>query len=471
VSSIDSGDGNAPAVVPILIDGGDASLVESDGGSDAGLVGMDGGSNDCASPPETSAVFVSTSGSDNAGCGAMTPCKTISAGIVAAHASSQSNIYVDAGTYTETITLVGGIAIHGGWSFANNTWTRICDNTYLTSTIVRGPAPSSSATLSATVVARDLGGAASIDAMVVMSHAAAAASGESLFGVEAIGATTSLAITDVTVQVGAAGAGSDGAAGANGMAGGNCGGPDDGLGAMTQGPSGTVGSASFTADGFVAGTGGNGQDGAVGDTGTVGTGSTFQGQTCTTTSNGMGCELPMAGGSGGPVSTAIGGRAGCGGSPGKGGAGGQGGGSSVAMFVWGATVHTTSGALSSAQGGNGGAGGAGGAGAAGLAGSAGTAGALVASGCAYSSGACRASGTHQATSTSGGSGAASGAGGGGAGGEGGDSYAYYSDSSATISVTMTTLAHGMPGTGGAGATNPDQTTAPVGLNGASGDHN
>ena len=47
----------------------------------------------------------------------MTPCQTISFGIVRAVQESGRNVYVQAGTYNEVVVLLNGINVWGGYDF------------------------------------------------------------------------------------------------------------------------------------------------------------------------------------------------------------------------------------------------------------------------------------------------------------------------------------------------------------------
>jgi hypothetical protein len=71
---------------------------------------------------ESTAVFVATDGNDGWSGTKSSPKQTIQAGIDTA-ASQGKDVYVSAGTYTESLTLESGVSIYGGYSRANG-WAR-----------------------------------------------------------------------------------------------------------------------------------------------------------------------------------------------------------------------------------------------------------------------------------------------------------------------------------------------------------
>ncbi len=76
----------------------------------------------------TRGIFVAVAGVDDTGCGLTTtdPCATINNGIVRASSTGRPNVYIQAGTYTETLRLISGVRIWGGYS---GSWQR---NSYST---------------------------------------------------------------------------------------------------------------------------------------------------------------------------------------------------------------------------------------------------------------------------------------------------------------------------------------------------
>ena len=65
------------------------------------------------------AIFVAGGGANSATCGLtyMTPCQTISHGIIRAVTESRPHVYVQAGTYNEVVVMVNGIGVYGGYNF------------------------------------------------------------------------------------------------------------------------------------------------------------------------------------------------------------------------------------------------------------------------------------------------------------------------------------------------------------------
>ena len=98
----DCNDNNA-LVFPGASDNPDTSFTDSD------CDGIDG--------KKTVSVFVSKSGADAAQCGEFaSPCLSITFGISRAVALTRARVLVAAGTYTEVVSLVNGVMIHGGYS-------------------------------------------------------------------------------------------------------------------------------------------------------------------------------------------------------------------------------------------------------------------------------------------------------------------------------------------------------------------
>ncbi|HEY4242533.1 MAG TPA: hypothetical protein VGM88_22095 [Kofleriaceae bacterium] len=64
-------------------------------------------------------IFVAGGGANSSTCGLtyMTPCQTISYGIVRAVQTSRPNVYVQAGTYNEVVVLLNGVNVWGGYDF------------------------------------------------------------------------------------------------------------------------------------------------------------------------------------------------------------------------------------------------------------------------------------------------------------------------------------------------------------------
>ena len=204
-------------------------------------------------------VFVSPSGVDtNPGTMAM-PVLTITHAIMLAHAS-HGDVYVDHGTYAESLMLVDGVGVYGGYdrtvsragSIAGY-WDRRAD---ATTTIMGG---------ATAVEATGIMMGATIDRLTI--HAADGAAGQSSIVVWAHGSTGTLTVSASTLIAGAGASAAPSAVGMAGMNGGNgmtitagtspCSGPIGGTGGMggsinSIGMAGTAGGA-FAGPPMVAG--------------------------------------------------------------------------------------------------------------------------------------------------------------------------------------------------------------------------
>jgi len=329
--------------------------------------------------------------------------------------------------------LLAGLTLRGGWDNIAGEWTRKCTADRAASAVIASPAEIG--------VVADFAGEAALDTLTVRTKPLASAS-ESTYAVVARGAGTRLVLNEVIAVAAAAGHGAQGAAGLSPVAAtGSCS-PGSGANGATEGSlgegaaRGTFAVAGFArGDGMRGGTGASGQHGAQAAT-----------PPCADCS---GCE----GSEGGPIcipggqSCGEAGASGCGGAGGAGGDGGYGGGSSIALFVWDATVIATRGRLQAGRGGNGGPGGVPGMGGAGSAGvtppppaECGT--------CIGGPTECFAFGSAQGISTPGGQGGSGSPGGAGGGGAGGFSYALYKGGAASVTFSSTVeLAHADAGAG------------------------
>ncbi|MDB4944257.1 MAG: virulence associated protein, partial [Labilithrix sp.] len=291
-------------------------------------------------PSEADAVFVTASGDDGASCGTRAaPCKTITAALTRAKAAGRAKVHVGKGTYAERVALRAGIEIVGGWEVSGGAWKRGCTNPGQL-TVVKAPAAQN-----VTVDAQDLGGEAKLTLVRIESKdAGQVVAGESLYGVRAVGATTLLTLTDVTVAVAAGGNGTSPAKADNGAAGAAACPPGSGA-AGAGGVSGAGAPAgSFDATGYVAQAATAGAAGAPGGNGAAGGPGTCV--ACGTCLAAPLCSfLPSA------STCGTAGTSGCGGGGGGGGAPGTSGGSSVGVFAWDATVVMSGGAASAGDGG------------------------------------------------------------------------------------------------------------------------
>ncbi len=454
------------------------------------------------------AIFVDTlTGNDgNPGTKAL-PKSTIQAGIAAAAAAAPTkDVYVSKGTYSESVTMVEGVSLFGGYDAAM-AWKRNAANT----TTISSPT-------SVGVRAVNLTKLTEIQMMAVNAQNATGTTpsgeGQSSYGILVLNSSAGVTIQGCTVTAGTGASGAAGAAGTNGSSGsrggdasnaafgggggsacsasggrggagvagvaqgnaGLTGGSVAGGGAgATGGSGGTAGSCntvSATNGGSappVGGLGGGGNPGANGNAG-----GTFGGfdalGTYTPANGGNGTNIGAPGGGGGGggsgggtnhgcgflgtgccASTSGGGGGGGGGGCGGGvGEGGRGGGGSFGIAVVASNVQVLQTRMTTRAGGNGGSGGSGGLGGGGGGGGNG--------------GANTNAGNHPAgDGANGSSGGSGGRGGGGAGGSGGPSVCIaYKGTSPTSVGTMCTL--GGNGIGGNGGSN-GLSSAPRGADG------
>jgi hypothetical protein len=473
--------------------GGTGSAGSSGGGIDSGSADAPADGQACSqSADETLGVMVapssSGSGTDAAACGTKSaPCTSVQKAIATAVAANKSFVYLAAGTYYEDdIALAEGVTLAGGFG---PDWSRRCAPSP-TATILRN-------TVGTKVVsAVDLGGRAVLDSLTLKSKppsavgTLASGAGESLYGLFAMGATTTVNLVNVRIEVGHAGKGVDGATASDASPAapaGSCPAPNS-TSAGQPGAAGTDGSGAvagtFTLSGYAPSSGTDGTSGTQGGDGTTTSPARGSCTTCAINGTSDGCDSSFTAQAGGAASE------GCGGNPGGFGMAGGGGGSSVAVFAADARVVVSGGQLIA---GDGGAGGNGSLGKAGGAGSAGVAGATVtcASTCCFGTAAtcsdavlasasdgaggamnlaapaiglggiicvgcptnaCFATGAHTIAGGDATSGALGGPGGTGGGGAGGMSYGVVKVGAATVSLgDGTVVVHGQQGNGGTGA--------------------
>ena len=425
----------------ILPDGGGGTdpdaKAPTDGGGDADADVT------CAplTPNDAIGVFVTDAGTDAALCGTRDkPCKTIAFGIGRAQTLTKGRVFLSAGTFAEHVVMEAGITLEGGWSIgAGNVWTRACV-TPDEATIIRAPVMSASA-----IEAVDLGGVAGLSTLHVQGKAQAlVAKGDSLYGIMATGATTTLTLTDVLVTVGNAGDGKDGAAGGAGAIGGVAGSCVAGV--ATPGTAGTSGTGAaagtFDATGWVAPLGTNGTVGTAGDNGAAGAAGTCA--NCVTCDFATACVPVDA-----VDNCGTNGANGCGGGAGGAGIAAGAGGSAVGIFVWDAIVQVSAGRIKVGDGGAGGVGGAGGTSGVATVGKAGTVSAACTVSCALGAAACTETKAAGPGGTAGGAGGLGGAGGQGGGGAGGSAVGIYQGGAGVVTTANgTTLVVGKAGKGG-----------------------
>lgn len=397
-------------------------------------------------PDEAAGLFVSsTTGSDTLSCGSRnSPCKTISKGMERA-SGLKSVIYLERGTYSEQVVMTAGMRLEGGWATGGSGWIPDC-NVDATKIVV---------TESDTAVSvKDLNGAASL-AFVSVENQTIAEPGQSLYGVFARGASTKLTLEAVGVFVADAGAGANGNAGAWGHPGGaidpaGCSPGNAGPGTPAKFDWTYPRPGEFSSSGYSPANGRDGNDGTSGENGTKPTLLATCVRGCTKLVSSTSC--PAA-----PDSCGTEGKAGCGGEAGKGGGAGMGGGSSIALYVWDATVSVSGSSLQASNAGRGGTGGPGGRGGDGGFGVSGLVPTSACTKCTFVSGT---GGGFYTGVTEIGRGTAGGPGGvGGPGtdgspgtnGSGGFSYAVYRNASAQVTLDATVSAHGDAGGTNSGA--------------------
>ena len=418
-----------------------------------------------SAPNTTAGVFVAPGGAGGA-CGSESqPCGTIALGLsaISSSAGTKNIIYLANGTYTEQVTLPSGITIQGGWLDTGGTWTAQCVANPETGAVIQAPAGTT------TTVIASYSGTSTLDTLTIASISSAA-TGQSLFGINANGTGTALVLDTVDINMaagGAGGSGSTGSAGTNGT--GNCATPSNGAngGAGSNGAGASAGTYT-AAGGYAPNSGGPASGGGNGNCGTTPAGQVCMSVTDPCVDDGSGSGMCIT------ESTNCCNTAGHAGNPGTGsgpGTPGSGGGSSVAIFVSGASVTLNGGKQNPGAGGNGGNGGAGGiagTGNTGLAGTAGTVGTTCGPVC--HSGICDCTISAKSTcepaglGTKGGNG---GTGGSAGGGSGGDSYCWYVfGGSGTVTPNGNTCTPQTAGLGGSQGGSSLQ-----GANGNAGTHN
>ena len=413
---------------------------------------------------EAHGIFVSLGGVAAADCGSkVRPCSKLQLGVDRAKiVPDVSTVYVDTGTYDETLRLPGGITVQGGWDWdsVGRIWRRQCSPTRAANVKIVG--------VDGYGVRAELTGAlAVLDTLTIeVSVATGGGIGQSLYGVYAVGTTTSLNLLDVTVAVGGGGPGAVGVAGADGtnsMA--RCFGTTGSTGSVgtagTPGGLGTFGPTGYTPrpagppSGSSAGAAGSHGFGTLGGSPSSNTASQCV-EVCGAPDPGNNCNngtTPNVYYSAGSISSQPG-LGGCGGQAGGGGSGGGGGGAAIAVFAWDSQVMMSGGAARAGNGGPGGVGGAGGRGALGSTGIKGND-AMCTTACTFNgqSASCDKNGTPAsfpggAAGSRGGTGGQGGQGGGGAGGY---SYSTFQGPTAMVTLDRTVLTHGTAGTGSGGA--------------------
>jgi hypothetical protein len=173
---------------------------------------------------DTTAVYVATTGTgavDDATCGlgpvgtqsGYHPCKTIAQGLARAATLGRPRVLVANGTYQETVTLVSGRSVLGG--FSPDTWQRDVANTV---TYITGAATFAATNHQYTVLAQNITTATTFEGFVVEGPVNSLPSGNS-YGIYISGSNNNLVVKNNTVLAGRAGPGTNGGAGLNGAGG------------------------------------------------------------------------------------------------------------------------------------------------------------------------------------------------------------------------------------------------------------
>jgi hypothetical protein len=346
---------------------------------------------DAAVPAPTGIVHVATTGNDSASGDAQHPLQRIAAAVVrAAACSPRCSVHIAGGTYDDTIVMVPGVSLYGGYSpdFAVR-------NLQFYPTRLRSP-------LGTTVVANHIQQPTAIDGLILRAPDAIAGSGVSSHAL-VVRDTTSLQLQTVRIEGGQGGHSADAPAAV--VSGCNATGGTGGIAAVCSSVAGTAGNAG--GDPVVSGAGGaggtsqctgacpgfpipggpgagvDGRDGGDGADGTPGAapvdtdglffGDGWVGAVGIAGERGRHGTGGGGGGSGGSITCpscpgVLGGTGGYGGRGGCGGGGGPAGGSggaSLALVVVRSTVTAAAVEVIAGPGGNGGRGGDGHAGAAG----------------------------------------------------------------------------------------------------------
>ena len=142
--------------------------------------------------------FVSVSGNDTTGDGsASLPLKSIRQGLAAAAAAGKSVVYVDQGTYPESLALTtanSGVTVRGGFRATGATWQRDCSDGARAKTVVASPT---------NVGARVTGVTqkTTLESLTILTRASGSSSpgqaGESCYGVFVAGAGSPVSLVDV----------------------------------------------------------------------------------------------------------------------------------------------------------------------------------------------------------------------------------------------------------------------------------
>lgn len=345
---------------------GDADAgLDSTGGSSGGEAGGDSDApNDVATDADVTAppcdanepidnaqgVFVSSAlGDDSLGNGSqLSPFQTIAKGLQVAATAHKSIVYLDIGTYKESVAFTAaesGIVLRGGFKSQGASWTRDCDARK--QTLIKAPGATAievNGTLSPSGL-REL-----TVTTKATGNSPADLSGESIYAVRVSGNGAKFTLFAVDVIAGNGGAGGPASPGVTpASATGTCG---TATPACSDGANGTPGAVAapasagvFSASGYTPGDGDPGGEGSPGHNGGLGAPTTVNGCTSCSGCTGVNCGctccnpgclqgcLPNSCLQSTESKTSPPGPCGCGGAGATAGSRGRGGGASVALFM------------------------------------------------------------------------------------------------------------------------------------------
>jgi hypothetical protein len=168
------------------------------------------------------AIYVSaTDGTDDSNCGIAPiatgqghPCKGIATGLTRAGATTRARVLVADGLYEETLTMVSGISLMGG--YRADTWERHVASSL---TIIRGQGYTSTApgTVNALTITGTVGSTVLSGFHIIGPNSLAA--GVSSYGLYVLNSTSALTVSNNLIEGGVGGVGAKGDDGANGLTG------------------------------------------------------------------------------------------------------------------------------------------------------------------------------------------------------------------------------------------------------------
>ncbi len=173
----------------------------------------------CEFQVDPNGIYVSqTTGADDAGCGSgpdstcsgCYPCRTIGYGIQRAQGAGKSTVYVADGLYEESVTVIGGISLRGG--YRADTWERHLSTSL---SVIRDVTPSGHRKA---IIAQNITSPAVVEGFVVQGRHAAG-NGENSYAFWIVDCSAGLSIQNNQVYAGDGGPGLTGADGTDGAVG------------------------------------------------------------------------------------------------------------------------------------------------------------------------------------------------------------------------------------------------------------